>query len=316
MALSLANAQELSQDKLTNFVIDEFRKSALLDMLPFDNTVTPSGGKTLAYVYNRVTTLPTAAVRAINVEYTPAETVTTQYTANLKVFGGSFEIDRVLAENQRQVVDHIQFQLAQKVQATVALFHDLFINGDSGNTAEEFDGLDVALTSSSTEINSGGSAINLSSSANIDSNWKSFLDQMRKVRATLNGAPSVILMNNDLFGVFQSVMDRAGINLISKDNYGNETVQWGPSLVMAMGDKPGTANPIIATSNGETSVYFARLALDGVHGVSPAGDKLVKTYLPDMTATGAVKKGEVEMVAAIALKATKAAGVLRKVKIT
>jgi hypothetical protein len=34
-----------------------------------------------------------------------------------------------------------------------------------------------------------------------------------------------------------------------------------------------------------------------------------------MTAPGAVKKGEVEMVAAIAIKATKSAGVLRKIKV-
>lgn len=315
MPLLLADAKKLSQDKLTQYVIDEFRKSPLLDSLPFDNCVTPSGGNTLAYVYNRVTTLPTAAVRAINAEYTPAEAKTTQYTANLKVFGGSFQLDRVIIENEKAVVDHVQFQLAQKVQATVALFHDMFINGNSGSVAEEFDGLDIALTSSSTEINGAGSAINLSSSANINSNWQAFLDQLRKVKAALNGAPSVVLMNNDMFGVFQAVMDRAGINLTSKDNYGFETVQWGNALVMGLGDKPGTSNPIIASPAGETSIYMARLALDGVHGVSPAGDKLVKQYLPNMTLPGAVKTGEVEMVAAVALKATKAAGVLRKIKI-
>ena len=48
MAITLAQAQNLSQSKLTHFVIDEFRKSALMDRLPFDNTVKPQGGKTLA----------------------------------------------------------------------------------------------------------------------------------------------------------------------------------------------------------------------------------------------------------------------------
>ncbi len=109
MAITLAQAQALSQSKLTNFVIDEFRKSALIDSLPFDNTVKPQGGKTLAYVYNRVTTLPTAATRALNNEYTAQEAATTQYTANLKVYGGSFEIDRVLAADENQVLDLVQF---------------------------------------------------------------------------------------------------------------------------------------------------------------------------------------------------------------
>lgn len=318
MPLTLEQAKKLSQDKLTDYVIDEFRKSALLDRLTFDNTVKPQGGNTLAYVYNRVTTLPTAAPRAINTEYTPQETATTPYTVNLKVFGGSFQLDRVIIEDERQVVDHVQFQLAQKIQATRALFHDMFINGDSGTQVNQFDGIDKAIAGSSTEI-TPSAAIDLSSSANIDTNWKVFLDTLRKMRSKLSASPTLYLMNTDMFAVFQSVMDRAGINLASKENYGDEVMQWGGSLVMALGDKPGTSNPIIATdastSEGETSIYAVNLALDGVHGVSPSGSAIVNQYLPDMTAPGAVKTGEVEMVAAVAVKATRAAGVLRKVKI-
>lgn len=319
MALTLAQAQALSQSKLTNFVIDEFRKSALLDQLVFDNNAKPQGGASLAYVYNRVTTLPTAAGRAINSEYTAQEAATTQYTVNLKPFGGSFQLDRVLIANEHQVVDLVQFQLQQKIQATIAKFNDMFVNGDSGTTATDFDGLDKALTGSSTEL-IPTSAIDLSTSANIDSNWKVFLDTLRKLRAKLDGAPTLYMMNQDMFAVFQSVMDRAGINLASKENYGFEVLQWGPSLVMALGDKPGTSNPIIETSAasgtaGNTSIYTARIGLDGVHGVSPEGNELVHTYLPDMTAPGAVKTGEVEMVAAMAVKATRSAGVLRKIKI-
>ena len=42
----------------------------------------------------------------------------------------------------------------------------------------------------------------------------------------------------------------------------------------------------------------------------------MQTWLPDFTTAGAVKKGEVEMNAAIVLKATKAAGVFRKIKVS
>ena len=314
MALTLAQAKALSQDKLTSSVIDEFRKSALLDSLTFDNTVKPQGGSTLAYVYNRVTTLPTAAARAINSEYIPQEAVTTPYTVNLKIFGGSFQLDRVIIEYETEVVDHTQFQMQQKIQAAVALFHDMFINGDSGVDPLQFDGLDKALVGSTTEL-IPGAAINLSSSANMDSNWKVFLDYLRKLRAKLDGAPGIWLMNDEMFAVYQSVMDRAGINLTSKENYGTEVLRWGNALAMPLGDKPGTSSPIIPTTAGETSIYTARLGLSGVHGVSPTGSKMVKTYLPNLATPGAVKTGEVEMVAALALKATRAAGVLRKVKI-
>lgn len=314
MPLTLADAKALSQDKLTGFVIDEFRKSALLDLMQFDNTVTPQGGSTLAYVYNRVTTLPTAGARAINTEYVAQETKTTSYTVNLKVFGGAFQLDRVVINNEKKVVDHIQFQTQQKVSATRAFFHDMFINGDSGGDPNVFDGLDKAVTGSSTEL-IPAAAIDLSTSAKIDSNWKKFLDQMRKLRAALDGAPTLWLMNNDMFAVFQSVMDRAGISLATKQNYGDEAVQWGPATIMPLGDKPGTSNPIIPTVNGETSIYPVRLGLDGVHAVSPEGDEIVKIYLPNLKAPGAVKTGEVEMVAAMAVKSSRSAGVLRKIKI-
>ena len=316
MAITLAQARELSDSKLTTSVIDEFLKSALLDRIPFDNCVKPQGGKTMAYVYNRISTLPSADVRAINAEYTPQEAVTTQHTVNLKVFGGSFQIDRVIAEDERQVVDHVLFQIGQKTKATIAKFHDMFINGDSGiGAGTEFDGLDKALTGSSTEL-TPTAPIDLNSSADIDSNWKVFLDNLRRLRALMDGAPTLYLMNNDMLSVFQSVMDRAGINLASKDTYGNETYQWGPSLVIALGDKAGTSLPVIETAGGgTTSIYAVRLALDGVHGVSPEGSKLVREYLPDMTLPGAVKTGEVEMVAAMAVKATRSAAVLRNVLI-
>jgi hypothetical protein len=317
MPITLAEAKELSQNKLTQYVIDEFRQSALLDLITFDDTVKPGGGQTLSYSYNRVTTLPTAATRALNNEYVPSEAKTTQKTVNLKILGGSFQVDRVIENHEKQVLSHIMFQLGQKIKATRALFHDMFINGNEGGDATQFDGIDRAVTGSTTEL-IPAAAIDLSSSANITTNWQLFLDTLRKLRAKLDDAPTLYLMNGDMFSVFQSVMDRAGINLASKQNYGDEVVQWGKSFIMALGDKPGTANPIIPTTNGETAIYPVRLGLDGVHGVSPegtGGEGLLKVYLPNMKLPGAVKTGEVEMVAAVAVKATRSAGVLRKIKI-
>ena len=55
--------------------------------------------------------------------------------------------------------------------------------------------------------------------------------------------------------------------------------------------------------------------MDGLHGVSFAGMAPVQTWLPDFSTSGAVKTGEVEMNAAIALKASKAAGVFRNIKV-
>ena len=68
-------------------------------------------------------------------------------------------------------------------------------------------------------------------------------------------------------------------------------------------------------TGGLTDIYAVRFGLDGFHGVSVPG-QLIKTWLPDFTLAGAVKKGEVEMgPVAVALKASRAAGVLRNVKV-
>lgn len=93
--MHLEDAKKLTQDKLTSAVIDEFRKDSLLELMVFDDNANLSGAQSLNYVYNRVSTLPTADFRAIGSEYTAQEMKTTQHTATLKVLGGSFEIDRI-----------------------------------------------------------------------------------------------------------------------------------------------------------------------------------------------------------------------------
>lgn len=311
MPITLLEAKETCQDKLTQYVIDEFRKSALLEMLPFDNNVKPDGSTSMLYAYNRTTTQPTAGVRAINAEYVAQEAKTTRYTTEMKILGGSFEIDRAIINNQKGVIDHVTYQMNEKIKATRALFHDLFINGDNGVNPDEFDGLNKAITGSATEI-VPAAAINLSTSANITSNAPVLLDTIRKLMSELSATPDVMLLNSQMYAVFQSIMDRAGM-VTSKENFGTEVFKWGDTAVMKMGDKPGTSNPIIPIVNGETSIYFAKLGMDAVHAISPT--QMINTYLPNMNETGAVKKGEVELIAAMVMKNSLSAGAIRKIKI-
>lgn len=315
MSLTLAKAKELSQSKLTEYVIDMFRQDPLFEMMVFDNTVKAQGGKTLAYVYNRIKTLPTAAFRAIGSEYSAQEADTEQITVNLKVFGGSFELDRVLQNNETQILDLIKFQLEQKTKATKALFADTFINGDSAVTATAFDGIDKAITGSSTEV-SPQAAIDLSTSVNITTNANAFMDLLDSMLSKLDGTPSALMLNRQLAAIMNGIARRSGYFSTSDvDAFGKPVTKYQGVPLIIVGDKPGTSNPIIPTTTGETAIYAARIGLDGVHAVSPEGNAVINTYLPDMTAPGAVKKGEVEMIAAAALKATRAAGVLRKIKI-
>jgi hypothetical protein len=96
-----------------------------------------------------------------------------------------------------------------------------------------------------------------------------------------------------------------------------------PMIVANDIDLAGTAHGVdvhVATAGGTgvgglTDIYAVRFGLDGFHGVAVPG-QLIKQWLPDFSLAGAVKKGEVEMgPVAVALKASKAAGVLRNVKV-
>lgn len=317
MAVTLAQAKLNVQDDLQMGVIDEFAKSSFLfNNLIFDDAVSPTGGgATLTYGYTRLITQPTAAFRAVNSEYSPQEVQKQRYTVDLKVFGGAFQIDRVIA-NMGGIIDEVTLQMQQKIKAAAALFNDTVINGDSAVDVNAFDGLDKALAGSSTEYNTT-SAIDLSTSAKVTENYVAFLDMLDEFLMGLDGTPSFIGGNTKLIAKLRAVARRAGMYQVSKNDFGQQVEYYGVIPFVDLGAKPGTNNPVVSIDGdtGETSLYAARLGLDGFHAVSMAGVPPVQSWLPDFKTAGAVKTGEVEMVAAVALKATKAAGVFRKIKV-
>lgn len=327
MAITLAEAQLATQDAIIAGVIEKFRKSSfLLDAMPFDQVVNPAGGGgTLTYAYLIEKTESSAATRAVNAEYTPASATKEKLSADLAILGGSFEIDRVLSGTiaGEGLYSEIDWQIEQKVKAARALFHNLAINGDTGGNADEFDGLDVLVTGSSTEAGTAA-AIDLSSMSNIDSNYKAFLYAFDKWLSSMDEMPSALMMNGTMLSVMRTIARLAGYQSAAEDAFGRPVQTYNGIPLVDLGARPGTSNPVVATktrtigqaeTTGLTDIYAARIGMDGFHGVAPAVGDLVRTWLPDFTTAGAVKKGEVEMVAAVVLKRTTAAGVLRNLKV-
>lgn len=316
MAVTLAEAKKNVQDDLQMGVIDEFAKSNFLfNSLTFDDCVSPTGGgATLTYGYTRLITQPTANFREVNKEYTPAEVTKQRYTTDLKVFGGSFQIDRIIA-NMGGIVSEVDLQITQKVKAASALFNDTVINGDSAVDSKAFDGLEKALAGSSTEYKPG--VIDLSTSSAVTANYTTFLDELDEFLMGLDGTPSFIGGNTKLIAKIRACARRAGMYQVTKNDIGQQIESYGNIPLVNFGAKAGSNEDVVKTDaeTGETSIYVARLGLDGFHGISMAGQSPVNSWLPDFKTAGAVKTGEVEMVAAVALKATKAAGVMRNIKV-
>ena len=316
MAVTLAQARLNVTDDLQVGIIDEFRKSSyIMEHLPFADAVSPvGGGATLTYSYTRLITQPVAEFRKVNAEFGSHEVEKQRYSTDLKIMGGKFDIDRVIA-GMGGIVDEVMLQASQKVKATSTLFSDTIINGNSSQDALVFDGLDVAVTGTDTEYNKAGS-IDLSTSAAVTANHVEFQDKLDEFLMTLDGTPDALLMNTKMAAKLRAVARRAGMYQVTKNDFGQQVEKYGEIPFVDLGAKPGTNDPIVAIDGeGKTSIYAVRFGMDGFHAISMAGQPPVKIWLPDFSTAGAVKKGEVEMVAGCALKSTKAAGVFRNIKV-
>ena len=321
MAITLAEAKVGMTDKVDQQIVDMFQRSSLLlDRMVFDNCISPgTGGSTLAYGYIQLKTPSTAAVRTINNEYTPGEAKREKKTTNAIIMGGAFQLDRVL-QNTSGAVDELAFQAEQKIKATSNYFHNVVINGTSeatgtGYVTGTFDGLKKLLSGTENEITS---QVSLTTSAELDENYNAFLDEMDGFISTLDGTPSMLLMNREMLIKLRSIARRAGYYERSKDDFGRVVETYAGIPMVDMGKYyNGTATvDVVSTDAGKTAIYAVSLGLDGFHGISPTGDGVIASYMPDLNAPGAVKTGEVELVAGVALKNTLKAAVLKDIAIS
>ena len=313
MAVTLAQAKLNVTDDLQLGIIDEFAKSSfILNNIPFHDCVSPVGsGATLTYGYTRLITQPTAEFRAVNSEYTPHEVQKQRYTTDLKVFGGAYEVDRIIA-GMGGIADEVALQASQKVKAASALFSDTIITGDSATDPLVFDGLDVAVTGTDTERT--GEVIDLSTSELVTANAVKFVDALDEWLGTMEGTDA-ILCNAKMAAKFRAIARRMGMYQVTMNNFGQKVEYYGNIPFVDLGAKAGSNDPIVKIADGVTSLYAVKFGMDGFHAISMAGQAPVRTWLPDFSTAGAVKKGEVEMVAGCALKSTKAAGAFRNIKV-
>lgn len=311
-------------------VIDSFRRnSLLLDMLVFDDAVAANGsGSTLTYSYMREKTPAVAGTREINKEYTPQETTREKHSVEIKVFGGSYQIDRVI-ENSSGKASEVARQTEAKIKATCTAFSKTVIDGDADADTTTFDGLDKALRESSTEINAER-YLDISTSDALDKNYKELLDLLDEFLASLSGRASCIMGNTFMITKLKAAARRAGYLTHAENSFGRKVAAYDDIPFVDMGYYPKLNNgtyeeaPVVPISTrtigsdsvtGLTDIYAPVIGLENFHGVTVKGNKFVSQYLPDFKTAGAVKTGEVEMLAAIAMKSTRSAAVLRNIKI-
>lgn len=391
MALLLAEMKVGMADKVQAQVVDTFiRKSELLELLPFDDAVSPSGGSTLTYGYVQKKLPSATSFRSINEEYSASQATVEKKSVDLKVLGGAFEIDRVIRDAEGQY-NNMALQLEEKIRSAIGTFHNALINGDSASDAESFDGLDKFLVGQASEYNAAD-YIDLSTITNVKANADEFYEALLKLINSSNA--DALLVNETAKTKIQTVARILGYKTESEEAFGRIVTSIGEGRVRlidlenvvtvsgagttqdpyvvneapiigiktravssdkvytevlstatgalkvvadtatptasevkvsvanaaAKGDEVFAADDYVKLVNddvsGLTDIYAVHFSvLDGFHGITLTGNSGIRSYLPDFSQPGAVKKGEVELVACVALKNTKAAGVLRNVKV-
>lgn len=328
MAMTLAEMKVGMSDKVSQQIVDIFlRESEILQLLPFDNCVSPQGGSTLTYSYTQKKLPSVAAFRALNAEYTANQATVEKKTADLKIFGGAFEIDRVIKQAEGPY-NNMAFQIREKILAAISLFHYTLVNGNSTTNVNEFDGLDKMLAGTSTEY--GATAvIDISTMANLKTN----ADQLYEALQLLikNTQADALLMNSSMITKIQTMARILGYKTDSEEAFGRKVTSMDGVRFMDLGNhytvsgstvtanscvKAGIERTVSTAQTGLTDIYAVKFDVnDGFHAASLTGNGAIHQYLPDFNQPGAVKKGEVEMVAATVLKNTAHAGVLRNLKI-
>lgn len=341
MAITLADAQKNCQTDIDFTVIDQYRRNSwLMDQLQFDDVVNPAGGgATLAYGYTRLVNARLGAFRAINSEYTASEATRTQATVTLKPVGGSFNVDRVLANLGPAATNEVAFQMGELIKGSATKFVDEIVNGDTAVDANGFDGLDKILTGSSTEFFGGKTPASneyldwTAGTVTTEALAHSAIDVIDELMSLVVGGADALIGNRKSIARIRALGRRAGYYSREEDALGRMIERFGNAVLVDAGTKVAngstTESDIVVTESrnidgdggttpvvtGVTDLYAVNFGLDAFHGVATVG-QLVKTWLPDFTSAGAVKKGEVEMgPLAVALKRTTGAAVLRNVKV-
>lgn len=319
MAMLLNDMKTGMSDKVAELVVDTFvRESEILQALPFDNCVSPSGGSTLTYSYLQTMLPSVAAFRALNSEYEANEATLVKRSADLKIFGGKFSMDRVLKQAEGRY-NNMAFQMEQKIKAAVSLFHHTLINGDATTNAKQFDGLDKMLAGTTSEFNADGS-IDISTMATLKENADQLYEALQNlIKATEADA---LLLNTAMISKIQTMARILGYKTESEEAFGRKITTMDGVRFMdlknhyTVSGSAATAAPCVPITGGVTDIYAVKFDVnDGFHGVTLTGNAGISQYVPDFNKPGAVKDGEVEMVAATVLKNTAHAGVLRNIKL-
>lgn len=316
--LTLKQAKVGMADKIAAAVVDQFqRNSIVLDNLPFDDAVSPTGGSTLVYGYEFIKTPAKAGGRKINEEYTPQDEIDETKAVNLAILGGSFQIDRVIAASSSRRKNEVEKQLRGKVKATINEFQYCFINGDyTTSQGKQFDGLKKQLRGTDSiidcaKLNVSGEMTRAKANILVNAIDSAILDLADK--------PSFIASSKKGIVAIRSAARELGYLTPAEDAFGRKVDTYDGTPIVNLGKyyNDSAEKEIIETvsSTGKTDIVIWCQGPSLVHGVSLTGSKLIDVLTPDFKDAKAVHQGMVEMVTAVVVENSRAAAILQNIQV-
>jgi len=223
MALTLAEAEKLSNDVLLQGVIETIIKdSPILQGLPFIQIV----GNGLTYTQEK--TLPTVDFYDVGDTWVESTPEFTKPTATLKIMGGDADVDNFLKSTRSNIQDLEAAVIEQKAKALRHEFEKQFLYGNEATSPKQFDGIikliDTATASDQViAMAAAGATLTLTK-----------LDEL--IDAIKGGKPDVLLMSRRSRRKLQALARAAGSNLEVGQGKLGEFVQLYNGIPIAISD--------------------------------------------------------------------------------
>ncbi len=273
MAMTLAEAGQVTVDPRLPGVISQLSVSNVLNRTPFEEVV----GR--AYSYNSEATLPAAAFRAVNAGYTESTGTFTTATEKIVILGGEYVVDRFLQQTSAGTVASLVLaQQDMKARSVAAKFGDAFFNGDTAVDANSFDGLKKRVSGGQV-LSSGanGAAMNTDAATRL-----AFLDRLDALVALVPGC-NAIYASRQVIAMLRTVFRNVTINNYTVDTLTGDRVEvptWQGIPVLDAGLRADQTqilaqNETAGTSTNTSSIYAVNFTdnvnTPGVVGITNRG---------------------------------------------
>jgi hypothetical protein len=262
MALSLAQAELYTQDKLYSGIVDVInKKSPLIARLPFEDLL----GNALTINREDGDNRGSVSFRPINGTWTTSEAGISQVSFTLKILGEDADVDNFLQQTRSNVNDLMATQVRLKTKLMTEKLEDTLIYGDA-DVANEFDGIYEMLDSNQILVaddDATGAACT-----------EALMDELLDTVTDADPSDTVILMNRSTRRRFSQYLRSVASYQTERDEYGAWTLLYNDFPVLVSDAMVDTElcdgdGVFSAKTGGETSsIIMAKLGSgDGLVGL-------------------------------------------------